>query len=1041
MTNPIKTINLFALLVSLSLVPLVAQDAITLESASGEVGQSIDMPLYIRDISGTLLDRDNTIGTVVHQMVMRLTFDTSLVDALQLVPSGITSVHPAQLFTTTGSGFTTIAISYSDPNFPMPLTLDAAFPGDLVGMLRVTPSAAAAGQTISFTNVGGGGNNHLGDFGGTFLETVEDGNLTISLGTLTVAGSGSGTPSVQNFTATPALINTGESSRLAWNVTDADSVSIAPNVGNVASSGFIDVSPTQSTVYTLTATNGNGSVQRSVTVNVQNNNTEPPVIDFFNANPTTIIAGNSSTLSWRVQNATTVTINNGIGTVQNEGSRSVSPDVNTTYRIEATNQAGTVASEVTVTLTTERIPIISDFTVSPTQIVQGESATLSWKIEGADTVDIDQGIGRVSAEDSVTVSPDEDTVYTVLAQNESGSATATATLTVAAAPTISSFTANPSTINSGDAVQLSWTSTGGRSAVIEPGTLTVNPSGSVTLRPRETTTYTLTVTGDGGSSDAETTVTVEGPARLALNTESVPFDDQAVTLQIRLSASNNQAFSWRVANKPDWLTTNPESGQVTAGQETTVRLVVDRRYLFPGQAATSQLSFSADDLETVTVPVSMARPVSKSGESSLYFPLLEGGSEKVSQIGVTNLESSPVELDILIFDQEGALLQGPLSSSLAGQAGTQVAFSSDDVAWAVATVTSDSLSEPVATGVANIRTLDGEELYTLSPVPAAEAFLYVPHIAKDINQFYTLGAAVNLSDSTQALKLGAAETSGFDLGSPVSGGQRFFNFAQEMGGTVQGPGWGDIRLDGSGTDRLIGAEVFGLVADTGVRQSVGVGLNQKSAQEMYFVHIAGDTSRFWTGIVLINIGDSVTNVTVESYSAEGDLVERQTLPQFSAGEKRTFLVSAGRFDFGEGAAWLRVSADQPMTGYELFGTLPPGDQFAGFETITTLSNRLVIPHTENGVSAGGWTGVALVNPTAQTAEVQLRLVGADGGVKETNTATLNANVKLVQLASSLFDSDIAAGDVILIESSQTIAGFVLYGSGSQTMGALVAWPY
>lgn len=1040
MTNPIKTIKLFALLVSLSLVPLAAQDAITLESASGEVGQTVDMPLYIRDISGTLLDADNTVGTVIHFMGVRMTYDATLVDSISLERAGMTSVQAPSAFVgiASGSNLFTVGISY---DAPMPVTLDASFPGDLIAILRVTPSAAAAGKVISFSAVGGSQFNSLADDTNTFTETVEDGNLVISLGTLNVTGTNAGTPSIQNFTATPALINTGETSRLAWNVTDADTVEISPNVGNVAVSGSFVVSPTQSTVYTLTATNSNGSVQRSVTVNVQATNTEPPVIDFFSANPSTIIAGNSSTLSWRVQNATTVTINNGIGTVVGEGTRSVSPDANRTYRLEASNAAGTVFRDVTVSVTTERIPIISSFTVSPSQIIQGQNATLSWKIEGADTVDIDQGIGRVDAEGSVTVSPGEDTVYTLLAQNESGSATGTATLKVAAAPTIASFIANPSTINSGESVQLSWTSSGGKTAVIQPGSLTVNTSGSVTLRPRETTTYTLTVTGDGGSTNAETTVTVEGPARLTLNAESVPFDDQAVTLQVRLAASNNQAFSWRVAQKPDWLTTNPANGQVTAGQSATVRLLVDRRFLFPGQAVAGQVSFAADDLETVTVPTTIARPVTKSGESSLYFPLLEGGSEKVSQIGVVNLEGGPVDLDILIFDQDGALLQGPVSSTLAAQAGTQIEFSGDTVAWAVATVTSDTVSAPAATGAANIRTVDGEELYTLSPVPAADAFLYVPHIAKDTNQFYTLGAAVNLSDSTQSLKLGAAETSGFDLGSPVSGGQRFFNFAQEMGGTVQGPGWGDIRLDGNGSDRLIGAEVFGLVADTGVRQSVGVGLNQKSAQEMYFVHIAGDTSRFWTGIVLINIGESVTNVTVESYSAEGDLVERQTLPQFSAGEKRTFLVSAGRFDFGEGAAWLRVSADQPMTGYELFGTLPPGDQFAGFETITTLSNRLVIPHTENGISAGGWTGVALVNPTAQTADVQLRLVGADGGVKETKTATLNANVKLVQLASSLFESDIAAGDVILIESSQTIAGFVLYGSGSQTMGALVAWPY
>ncbi|CAM2008168.1 hypothetical protein [Acanthopleuribacter pedis] len=1039
MTKTLMTTQLFALTLFFLLFPLSAQDSVTIGSAGGEVGQPADMPVYIRDIPGTLLDADNTVGNVIHQMAVRLSFDASLVDSIQFVKAGVTSVNNPDVFIAIqGDGVVNLAAGYL--NVPFPVTLGAAAPGDLIGLLRVVPSSAADGRVIAFSVVNSPGANILGDDTGFLQERIEDGNLTVSVGAVNVGGTGGGLPSVQSFTATPQTIDQGDSSRLAWSVTDADSVSISPTVGTVATSGSFDVSPSQSTVYTLTATNDAGSIQRSVTVNVQTNTQDPPVIDFFNANPTTVVSGNESTLSWSVRNAATVTIDNNIGTVSSTGSRAVAPSNNTTYTLIASNGGGSVSATVTIAVTTARIPVVSSFTVSPTEIVQGDNATLSWNVESAETIDIDQGIGRVSGQGSATVSPDADTVFTLLAQNEFGSVTATASLRVVTAPVISSFSASRDSINVGESVQLTWASEGGNTAVIQPGNLNVNTSGSLTLSPGETTTYRLSVTGDGGTTSAETTVNVEGPASLRLNTDEVPFGDQTSALQVRLSASNAQAFSWQVASKPDWLQTLPEEGEVAAGDSDTVRLLVDRAYLFPGQEMAGTLTLSAAGLANVSVPITLSRPVSKSGEHHLFFPLLEGGSDKMTHLGFTNLNNEAATLDVLIFDQQGGLLEGPNRQTLAGLAGAQIQFDAEPAAWAVATLTVDGVASPLFSGVANVRSVDGEELYTLSPVSDSEPFVYVPHIAQDVNQFYTLGAAVNLSDANQTLRLGAAETNGFTLGAVDPGGQAFFNFAEVMGGTIQGPGWGDITLDGSGTDRVIGAEVFGLVPDTGVRQSVGVGLNQQSAQELYFVHIAGDTSRFWTGIVLINIGDVVTNVTVESYSADGDLVTSQAL-EFNAGEKRTFLVSAGRFDFGEGAAWLRVVADQPMTGYELFGTLPPGDQFAGFETITNLSNRLAIPHTENGVSAGGWTGVALVNPADQTANIQLRLVAADGTIKATKTETLNPKVKLVQLASNLFDSDIAAGDVILIESSENIAGFVLYGSGSQTMGALVAWPY
>ncbi len=101
-----------------------------------------------------------------------------------------------------------------------------------------------------------------------------------------------------------------------------------------------------------------------------------------------------------------------------------------------------------------------------------------------------------------------------------------------AAPTISSFTADPTSISSGTSSTLSWTVTGATSIAITPGTFTsTSANGSMSLSPTATTTYTLTATNASGSttSTAKVTLTASGGASggsLAITTTSCPGGTQ-----------------------------------------------------------------------------------------------------------------------------------------------------------------------------------------------------------------------------------------------------------------------------------------------------------------------------------------------------------------------------------------------------------------------------------------------------------------------------------------------------------------------------------
>jgi hypothetical protein len=74
-------------------------------------------------------------------------------------------------------------------------------------------------------------------------------------------------------------------------------------------------------------------------------------------------------------------------------------------------------------------------------------------------------------------------------------------------PTISSFTANPSTVTAGSPVTLSWSVTNSVYNIIAPQAGPVRGT-SIVVIPSATTTYTFNATNQFGRSTATVTVTV-----------------------------------------------------------------------------------------------------------------------------------------------------------------------------------------------------------------------------------------------------------------------------------------------------------------------------------------------------------------------------------------------------------------------------------------------------------------------------------------------------------------------------------------------------
>ncbi len=210
-------------------------------------------------------------------------------------------------------------------------------------------------------------------------------------------------PRVIQFTANPMQIVVGDSTTLLWNVEDADEIEITPGLGKVDATGSRKVSPAETTVYTLRATNKFGTTSVNTTVEVL-----PRVkINSFEVKPTLIKKpGEPVTFTWDVDNAVSVFIDGGIGPRPAKGSlTNAGPITTTTYTLTAIGRGSTANASVTVTVQppppdpANRPPtavIGPDITTSFTELqldgsksydADGDKLTYSWRsVDGRGTI-------------------------------------------------------------------------------------------------------------------------------------------------------------------------------------------------------------------------------------------------------------------------------------------------------------------------------------------------------------------------------------------------------------------------------------------------------------------------------------------------------------------------------------------------------------------------------------------------------------------------------------------------------------------------------
>jgi hypothetical protein len=130
-----------------------AADVVTVGTVTAS-GTTVDVPVSIRDVSGSSLGIDQPAGSRIQSFSIKISYaPASAVSSVTFTRAGITAnLSPTSEFTPATTGSISLLDTFQESTNLIPFTLNAGAPGDLVAHLSFTLSTSAApGTSISLT--------------------------------------------------------------------------------------------------------------------------------------------------------------------------------------------------------------------------------------------------------------------------------------------------------------------------------------------------------------------------------------------------------------------------------------------------------------------------------------------------------------------------------------------------------------------------------------------------------------------------------------------------------------------------------------------------------------------------------------------------------------------------------------------------------------------------------------------------------------------------------------------------------------------------
>ncbi|MEI7594743.1 MAG: T9SS type A sorting domain-containing protein [Bacteroidota bacterium] len=352
-----------------------------------------------------------------------------------------------------------------------------------------------------------------------------------------------------------------ESVELNLSGTDLTNVLWTPNtsISDITSITPTVFPPVTTTYYVSYKDGCNFNRMDSIQINVN-----PAPIAAISASPN-LCLGNSVVLSGS-GGGSYVWSSSPAGFNSNNQNPSVSPVANTTYTLKVTDGNGCSDTENFV-LNVSSFPTATATAVS-SNICNGQTTTLNGG-GGVSYSWTSNPVGFTSNLQNPTISPTQNTTYTVVVTNGFGctdDATVAVTVTAMSSATASATSASicngqTTSLNGGGGAGYSWTS--------NPVGFTSNLQ-NPSISPTQNTTYTVVVTNGFGCTDDATAIVTVNPMTSA--TASATSGSICNGLTTSINGGGGVSYSW--TSNPVGFTSNLQNPIISPAQNTTYTVVV-----------------------------------------------------------------------------------------------------------------------------------------------------------------------------------------------------------------------------------------------------------------------------------------------------------------------------------------------------------------------------------------------------------------------------------------------------------------------------------
>jgi hypothetical protein len=164
-----------------------ATDVVTVATVNGSAGGTVNVPVFIRDTSTTVLGLDQPSGMRIQSYAITVNYaPASSVQSITFTRGGITTpLTPVFESSPSGPGTVTLIDTFQESTNLIPFTLNAALPGNQIGVLHVTiAQGAPIPSTITLTL--DPTLTQLSNQAGTTKETTTLANLTLTNGAINI---------------------------------------------------------------------------------------------------------------------------------------------------------------------------------------------------------------------------------------------------------------------------------------------------------------------------------------------------------------------------------------------------------------------------------------------------------------------------------------------------------------------------------------------------------------------------------------------------------------------------------------------------------------------------------------------------------------------------------------------------------------------------------------------------------------------------------------------------------------------------------------